>query len=32
MRITELMDLLRDYPQDWEVELAVVAPVRARRR
>ena len=27
MRITELMDILRDYPQDWEVELAVVAPV-----
>ncbi len=27
MRITELLDILRDYPQDWEVELAVVAPV-----
>ena len=27
MRITELLDILRDYPQDWEVELAVIAPV-----
>ena len=27
MRVTELMDLLRVVPQDWEVELAVVAPV-----
>jgi hypothetical protein len=27
MHIAELMDILRDYPQDWEVELAVVAPV-----
>jgi hypothetical protein len=27
MRIAELMDILRDYPRDWEVELAVVAPV-----
>ena len=27
MRITELLDILRDYPQDWEVELVVVAPV-----
>ena len=32
MRITELMDILRDYPQDWEVELAVVAPVEPGRR
>jgi len=28
MRIAELMDILRDYPRDWEVELAVVAPVQ----
>ncbi len=27
MRITELLDILRDYPHDWEVELAVIAPV-----
>jgi hypothetical protein len=27
MRIAELLDILRDYPQDWEVELAVIAPV-----
>jgi len=27
MRITQLIDILRDYPPDWEVELAVVAPV-----
>ena len=31
MRIAELLDILRDYPQDWEVELAVVAPGRGRR-
>ena len=31
MRITELMDLLRDYPQDWEVELAVIIGTTARR-
>lgn len=27
MRIAELLDILRDYPQEWEVELAVIAPV-----
>jgi hypothetical protein len=27
MRVTELINILRDYPQDWQVELAVVAPV-----
>jgi len=27
MRIAELLDILRDYPQDWEVELAVIANV-----
>ena len=27
MRINELLDILRDYPHDWEVELAVIAPV-----
>jgi hypothetical protein len=27
MRVTELIGILRDYPQDWHVELAVVAPV-----
>ena len=29
MRIAQLLDILRDYPQEWEVELAVVAPVEA---
>jgi hypothetical protein len=29
MRITELLDILRDYPRDWDVELAVIAPVAA---
>jgi len=29
MRIAELLDILRDYPQEWEVELAVIAPVEA---
>ena len=27
MRIAELVDILRDYPQEWEVELAVIAPI-----
>lgn len=27
MRVSELIDILRDYPADLEVELAVVAPV-----
>jgi hypothetical protein len=27
MRVSELIDILRDYPGDLEVELAVVAPV-----
>ena len=27
MRIAELLDILRDYPPEWEVELAVIAPV-----
>ena len=27
MRIAELLDILRDYPQEWEVELAVIAPL-----
>jgi hypothetical protein len=27
MRVTELIAILRDYPQEWEVEMAVVAPV-----
>ena len=27
MRIAQLLDILRDYPQEWEVELAVIAPV-----
>ena len=26
MRIAELLDIMRDYPQEWEVELAVIAP------
>jgi hypothetical protein len=26
MRIAELLDILRKYPQDWVVELAVVFP------
>jgi hypothetical protein len=29
MRIAQLLDILRDYPQEWEVELAVIAPVEA---
>jgi len=29
MRVAELLDILRDYPQEWEVELAVIAPVEA---
>lgn len=27
MRVSELIDILRDYPGDLEIELAVVAPV-----
>jgi hypothetical protein len=27
MRIAELLDILRDYPQEWEIEMAVIAPV-----
>jgi hypothetical protein len=27
MRITQLIDILRDYPPDWEVRTALVAPV-----
>ena len=27
MHIAELLDILRDYPHDWEVELAVVAAI-----
>jgi hypothetical protein len=27
MRVAELMNILHDYPQEWQVELALVAPV-----
>ena len=30
MRIAQLLDILRDYPQEWEVELAVIAPVEEK--
>jgi hypothetical protein len=27
MRIAKLLDILRDYPREWEIEMAVIAPV-----